>query len=386
MRFKSSVQAFPLLNHLGNQASASIAAELGGMFFLAESGLGDDDASPNPATFLTCYRRNLFQVTGSVIISNTLQYIVTDQGARIPVIGQELSISATESVEGKAVKLILVPWKSSNAEHSSHPESKEAEPQVIPIEIPPSVANDGSYVAVPVSWKRLQFRIATANNGRRKELQQHFLVHLRLRVILANGARVGVADARSDPIIVRGRSPRNFQSRKEYALGGSSSRASGRHSASASMSTSGRSSRASGSPATQTLEASDASVGAAAMQPYQLSSMQQMFENSAPHVPSTDFVFDGQQIQFTPNYRTWNDAGTQDVADMSVMMNEPSFSPLGDYFFKQPQEVEPEEYSMGRVSQESLTQALSSSAQMSPYSGSESGAGIPGYQYSSGPW
>ena len=69
LRFKSSVQAFPLLDHYGRETSASIAAELGGMFFLAESGLGDEESSKAPATYLTCYRRNLFQVTGSVIIS-----------------------------------------------------------------------------------------------------------------------------------------------------------------------------------------------------------------------------------------------------------------------------------------------------------------------------
>jgi hypothetical protein len=356
------------------------------MFFLAESGLGDEDASKTPATYLTCYRRNLFQVTGSVIISNSLQYIVTDQGARIPVIGQELSISATESVEGKSVKLISVPWKST-IEHSSTVESKEAEPQVLPIEIPLAAAKDGGYMAIPISWKRLQFRIATANNGRRKELQQHFLVHLRLSVILANGARVGVADARSDPIIVRGRSPRNFQSRKEYALSGSSSRSSARHSASASISTSTGSSRASGSPATQALETLDTT----AMLPYQLSPMQQMFENSAPHVPSTEFIFDGQQMQFTPSYPAWsNDNTAQDVADMPTLINEPLFSPMAELYLKQPQEVEPEDNSMEGVilqGSSSRQSVRSSSAQQMPsYSDSESAAGILGYQYSSGPW
>lgn len=63
---------------------------------------------------------------------------------------------------------------------------------------------------------------ATANNGRRKELQQHFLVHLRLHGTLANGSKVLLQEMNTAPIVVRGRSPRNFQARKEIPLLGSS--------------------------------------------------------------------------------------------------------------------------------------------------------------------
>lgn len=65
-------------------------------------------------------------------------------------------------------------------------------------------------------------RSATANNGRRKELQQHFVVHLKVMGTLANGSKVVLTEAATAPIVVRGRSPRNFQARKEIPLLGSS--------------------------------------------------------------------------------------------------------------------------------------------------------------------
>lgn len=63
---------------------------------------------------------------------------------------------------------------------------------------------------------------ATANNGRRKELQQHFVVHLKVMGTLTNGSKVVLTEAATAPIVVRGRSPRNFQARKEIPLLGSS--------------------------------------------------------------------------------------------------------------------------------------------------------------------
>jgi hypothetical protein len=63
---------------------------------------------------------------------------------------------------------------------------------------------------------------ATANNGRRKELQQHFVLHLKLHGTLANGQKLVLSELTTAPIVVRGRSPRNFQARKEIPLLGSS--------------------------------------------------------------------------------------------------------------------------------------------------------------------
>lgn len=63
---------------------------------------------------------------------------------------------------------------------------------------------------------------ATANNGRRKELQQHFVLHLKVFGTLSDNSKVVLTESTTAPVVVRGRSPRNFQARREIPLLGSS--------------------------------------------------------------------------------------------------------------------------------------------------------------------
>lgn len=217
-----SVPAVPytLLNYLAQRVTISMSAQLHGMFFLAESpwaSAGDVAAAP---TELTCYRRNLFQITGTVTLPRSLQFLMTDQGDQLPIIGQELTISATESLEGNPVKIISVPWKTPASTAAVAEDKTEKEPPSFPLDLNSGQDMDSDYVNFPISWKRLQFRIATANNGRRKELQQHFVVRLKVVAVLSNGAKVPVCEVHSGAIIVRGRSPRNFQSRKDMPISG----------------------------------------------------------------------------------------------------------------------------------------------------------------------
>lgn len=196
-----------------------MAAQLHGMFFLAESHWPTNPDAPPPPPELTCYRRNLFQITGSVTLPRALRYIMTDQGDRIPILAQELTVSATESVEGNPVRIILVPWKTPLGGTINTPEDKaEKEPPSFPLDTMAGSDLDADYASFPIQWKRLQFRIATANNGRRKELQQHFAIRLKILATLSTGAKISIAEAQSGAIIVRGRSPRNFQSRKDLPL------------------------------------------------------------------------------------------------------------------------------------------------------------------------
>ncbi|KAK5169788.1 uncharacterized protein LTR77_005766 [Saxophila tyrrhenica] len=210
-----------LLDYTYRRTTISLSAQLHGMFFLAESPWASaENAQPAPNE-LTCYRRNLFQITGEITIPRTLRYIMTEQGEQIPILGQELMISATESTEGNPVKIISVPWKTPVNPAASAPEDKaEREPPSIPLDLMNVQDMDSDYASFPFQWKRLQFRIATANNGRRKELQQHFVVRLRVMATLATGAKIPICEIRSGAIIVRGRSPRNFQSRKDLPLSG----------------------------------------------------------------------------------------------------------------------------------------------------------------------
>ena len=221
LNFSPPTYHFTLWDYSRLQTTLSLVAQLHGMFFLAESpwaSVGEPTGTP---TELTCYRRNLFQITGSITLPRKLRYIMTDRGEQLPIQAQELSISATESVEGNTVKIISVPWKTPSSNSAAVVEDKtEREPPPIPLDFMANQDLDSDYANFPIAWKRLQFRIATANNGRRKELQQHFIVRLKVIATLPNGTKVSIGEAQSAPIIVRGRSPRNFQARKDLPLGG----------------------------------------------------------------------------------------------------------------------------------------------------------------------
>ncbi|KAM5469095.1 hypothetical protein MauCBS54593_004447 [Microsporum audouinii] len=261
LSFSMPVYNFTLLDYSLRRTSLSMTAQLHGMFFLAESPwttspTGEPGATtgggtplsqhqqhqqpqqqqqhsgPPPVAELTCYRRNLFQITGSITLPRTLRYIMTEQGDRIPILAQELTVSATESVEGNPVKIISVPWKTPAAnaaqgqgqqqQQQQQPEDKtEKEPPAIGLDTMTGQDTDSDYATFSIAWKRLQFRIATANNGRRKELQQHFVLRLKIMATLSTGAKISICETQSGPIIVRGRSPRNFQSRKDLPLSGS---------------------------------------------------------------------------------------------------------------------------------------------------------------------
>ena len=213
---------YTLLDYTYRRTTLSLAAQLHGMFFLAESPWASAGDAQAPPSELTCYRRNLFQITGEITIPRTLRYIMTEQGDQIAILGQELVISATESTEGNPVKIISVPWKTPVNPNAPTVEDKvEREPPSIPLDLMNVQEIDSDFATFPFQWKRLQFRIATANNGRRKELQQHFVVRLKVLATLATGGKISICDVQSGAIIVRGRSPRNFQSRKDLPLNGS---------------------------------------------------------------------------------------------------------------------------------------------------------------------
>jgi hypothetical protein len=214
---------FTLLDDSFRRSSVNIGAQLHGMFFLAESQWPATADTPPPPPELTCYRRNLFQITGSVTLPRNLRYVFTDDGSRIPIYELELAVSATESVEGNPVKIISVPWKTPAGGEAAKPEDKqEREPPTIPLDKMSGQDLDTDFTTFPIQWKRLQFRIATANNGRRKELQQHFTLHLKIMASLSTGGKISIAEAHSGAVIVRGRSPRNFAARKDLPLSSSS--------------------------------------------------------------------------------------------------------------------------------------------------------------------
>ncbi|KAH8904449.1 p53-like transcription factor [Coniochaeta sp. PMI_546] len=200
-----------------------MSAELYGMFFVAEDVFGGDNNPARPLE-LTCYRRNLWQCSGQITLPKYgVSAVVTEQGRRVPVFDLAASITAIESIEGKSTEIISIPWKSSTANPggavSEDTKVASAPPQV-PLDLGSGQELDGHMVSVPVSWKRLQFKHATANNGRRKGLQQHYVVQINLLGKTKSGEFIKIAEIQSGPVIVRGRSPRNFDSRKDVPLSG----------------------------------------------------------------------------------------------------------------------------------------------------------------------
>lgn len=195
------------------QTWPSMSAGLHGMFFVAEDVFGGETGRPLE---LTCYRRNLFQISGTVILSRSICQIINEMGQDVPIFDLTATISALESIEGKNTEIISVPWKTSTATTSE--EKAGAAPPICPINLSMNPELDQACVSIPIAWKRLQFKHATANNGRRKGLQQHYIIQINLLATLATGESVKIAEIQSGAIIVRGRSPRNFDSRKDVPL------------------------------------------------------------------------------------------------------------------------------------------------------------------------
>ena len=201
----------------------SMSAELYGMFFVAEDVFGGENTSARPLE-LTCYRRNLWQCAGEVTLPRHISHAVDEQGRQVQLFDLAASITAIESIEGKSTEIISIPWKSSNpalANGTAEDGAKAASaPPHVPLDLSTGQELDGNRVTLPVSWKRLQFKHATANNGRRKGLQQHYVVQINLIGKLKGGEWLKIAEVQSGPVIVRGRSPRNFDNRKDVPLTG----------------------------------------------------------------------------------------------------------------------------------------------------------------------
>ncbi|KAK6064144.1 acid phosphatase (NDT80/PhoG like DNA-binding family protein) [Seiridium cupressi] len=217
----TTTKATPIDDSTSSFSEVTMSAELYGMFFVAEDVFGGENTGPRPLE-LTCYRRNLWQCSGNIILPRHCTQVVNEQGRSIPIVEFYASITALESIDNKATEIISIPWKSSNPALGEGQETKAAgAPPKVALDLSGGQEIDGHCVSLPVSWKRLQFKSATANNGRRKGLQQHYRVQISLLGKMKTGGELmKIAEIQSGPVIVRGRSPRNFDGRKDVQLSG----------------------------------------------------------------------------------------------------------------------------------------------------------------------
>ncbi|KAL2061590.1 hypothetical protein VTL71DRAFT_6967, partial [Oculimacula yallundae] len=189
----------------------------------------------------TCYRRNYFSLNCSYTITpntpNGSMYLVQHNGPGPQIHAFAMSIAAVvDGRDGKSIELV------------QHTPKRDKGPQEKPARItlaPRPAASHGMYgdssmgsrgglydapgfsqnpnqPAVEATFERIQFKNATANNGKRRAAQQyyHLLVELFADVGNQHPDRwVKIASRMSAPMVVRGRSPGHYQGERRGSNG-----------------------------------------------------------------------------------------------------------------------------------------------------------------------
>ena len=158
---------------------------------------------------LTCYRRNIWRCVGRVTLPRLVSRIFDSEGRLHVVSKLALSITARESLKDGQAEIISKPSKEDKQQKYAFPPATYDHHDIILDECAFHDL-DSTWRSVQFAWKRLLFRHATANNGRRKGHQQRFVVYVTLVGQNESGDRLRIAEIKSVPIIVRGRSPRHF--------------------------------------------------------------------------------------------------------------------------------------------------------------------------------
>ncbi|KAI8980326.1 hypothetical protein BDB01DRAFT_851933 [Pilobolus umbonatus] len=161
----------------------------------------------------TCYRRNYFQVSATFDMHG-LNYPI--QGMEVPCLmrrndTQELvqvdhfsiGISARVTVHDKKIDLV------------QHTPKRDKGPQRVPEPRPVRAGGNLHLASVGtnhniVTFERLQFKTATANNGKRRAAQQYYEIVVDLYVNITQQQPIRVASCTSAPLVVRGRSPGHY--------------------------------------------------------------------------------------------------------------------------------------------------------------------------------
>ena len=163
LSFKKVGDKNTIVDSKGRIFEMEIDAQLHGMFFLSEFPSGAPDNGSGLNAELTCYRRNLFQISGSICFPQTPLSVLLETGEASPIKNMEVSISAIESVDGHPVRLIVIPWKTPPPNAPDVNQLPDQEPPPLPL-IPwgeddsPDASGD-HYAIYPIGWRRLQFRM-----------------------------------------------------------------------------------------------------------------------------------------------------------------------------------------------------------------------------------
>ncbi|KAI8321962.1 p53-like transcription factor, partial [Martensiomyces pterosporus] len=159
----------------------------------------------------TCYRRNYFQVSSTFSLIGTnapvsdpeCPCIVVENETMHTVVRFLVGISAQISNSDKKIELV------------QHTPKRDKGPQTTPHPQPVRASGSMHASAIGINsstacFERLQFKTATANNGKRRAAQQYYVLIVELLAECDDGSRILVAASASSPIVVRGRSPGHY--------------------------------------------------------------------------------------------------------------------------------------------------------------------------------
>ncbi|KAI8810839.1 hypothetical protein BJ742DRAFT_798917 [Cladochytrium replicatum] len=193
-------------------------------FFLADEG---------ECSFWACYRRNYFEISAAFTATDPTHtrltipcFIETPQGWH-SVTQFLVSVTARNSSRKNEIDLIQqTPKRDRRA--LAHPPPKPCEPQSGPTPV------FNTQTRSCVSFERLQFKTATANNGKSKAVQQYHSLTVEVSAKCEDGHTVLIASTDSAPLIVRGRAPGHYvksrsKSVEEEELETPAGKSSGKH-------------------------------------------------------------------------------------------------------------------------------------------------------------
>nr|CAG8433882.1 8252_t:CDS:2 [Entrophospora candida] len=164
----------------------------------------------------TCYRRNYFQISSAFSITGTPHPVnESDVSCLIEVDGQYyavtqflLGITARVSNSDKKIELV------------QHTPKRDKGPQMVPGPKPIRPGGNLNLSSVGtnsniVTFERIQFKTATANNGKRRAAQQYYVLMVDLYAQVETGEPYRLATTTSAPLVVRGRSPGHYADNHE---------------------------------------------------------------------------------------------------------------------------------------------------------------------------
>lgn len=168
-----------LYDSSGSHVPCLVQADLAGQFFLAQE---DDNTN-----VVTCYRRNTFHITGELLLASSR-----------PLFGSTPTRFENEVV---SFEVIL----------SSHIRGDETRPVALTRKSAFDPATDLRTIVTPSTptfeWRRIMFRHATQNNGRRAQVRQFFVLKVTTHAVMRDGSTVKVSTMHTRPVTVRGRNP-----------------------------------------------------------------------------------------------------------------------------------------------------------------------------------